>query len=141
MPVGHAVMASTCGKPASAASAAASRAAWAAAAFRSFSACSASCAASARSMAAKNSSTVAAPRSAAAKSACMSRAESFASTSRWTLACVSGAAIRKTRSLGLPSGAFQSTPAGTVMATRPARFTASVLACGMAIPSPTAVEN
>ena len=40
--------------------------------------------------------------------------------------------MRKMRSEGLPSGAFQSTPAGTVMATSPALDTAAVLACGMA---------
>ena len=147
MPVGHAVMASTCGRPvstaacASAAAAAASRAALASAAFFSFSACSASWAASAVSITDKNSSTVLAARSASAKSSCMSSIESLASTSRCTLAWPSGAAIMKMRSEGLPSGAFQSTPAGTVMAARPGRTTASVLACGMATPSPTAVLN
>ena len=47
----------------------------------------------------------------------------------------------KTRSLFLPSAAFQSTPPFTVMAARPAFLTALVFACGMAMPSPTAVLN
>ena len=52
-----------------------------------------------------------------------------------------GAAIMNMRSAGASSGAFHSTPPGTAMVASPGRLTAEVLACGIAMPSPTAVEN
>ena len=50
-----------------------------------------------------------------------------------------GAAIIKSMSVGLPSGASYSIPFGAVIAASPAFFTLSLFAWGTAIPSPIAV--
>ena len=130
MPVGQAVIARTSGYPAAATASGAA-----------FAASAASRSASARSMTERNSSGVLAARRASANSWCMRSFDSWASISRWVLFCPSGAAIMNMRSAGASSGAFHSTPAGTVMAASPGRLTAEVFACGIAMPSPTAVEN
>ena len=89
----------------------------------------------------QNSSGVLAARRASANSWCMRSFDSWASISRWVLFWPSGAAIMNMRSAGASSGALHSTPPGTVMAASPGRLTAEVLACGIAMPSLTAVEN
>ena len=60
-------------------------------------------------------------------------------TSRCTSAAVSGAAISKKRREGLPSIASKSMPAGTVIAASPGSLTPALLACGVAMPSPSPV--
>ena len=75
------------------------------------------------------------------KSGSIRSSESLASTSRWTLSSVFGAAIRKIICTGCPSKASYSTPSGSTIAASPGFFTASDLQCGMAIPSPIPVVD
>ena len=73
------------------------------------------------------------------KSGSMIIVASLLRTSRCTSAAVSGAAISKKRREGLPSIASKSMPAGTVIAASPGALTPALLACGVAMPSPSPV--
>ena len=91
------------------------------------------------SMRLRNSSTVLAAMSASLKSGSIIMVARLERMVRCSSFAPFGAAIMKKRRLGLPSIAAKSIPSGMVMAASPAVFTPSLLACGVAMPSPRPV--
>ena len=73
------------------------------------------------------------------KSSSISMAASRSNTSRCSSAPSSGTAIINNKCTGAPSALAKSTPCGTTIAANAARFTALLLPCGMAMPSPMPV--
>ena len=69
----------------------------------------------------------------------ISSVDNLLKTSKCTLSSVFGAAIKNSNLAGLPSKDSKSTPSGTTIAESPGLETASVLPCGIAIPSPIPV--
>ena len=103
-----------------------------------FSAC-ASFALSAASTAAINSSIDFADFSDAVNFSSKRSTDNLLNTSTCTLSFVFGAAIKNITFTFSPSGASKSTPEGNTIAAKPGAFTESLLQCGIATPSPTAV--
>ena len=142
MPVGHAVTARIFLVIAAGAAVLSTGAAACASAFAAAGAGSAAASnlpSSFASMSERNSSLDFAATKASLKSGSMIIVASLLRTSRCTSAAVSGAAISKKRREGLPSIASKSIPAGTVIAASPGALTPALLACGVAMPSPSPV--
>ena len=91
------------------------------------------------SMSERNSSFDFAAIRASLKSGSMIIVASLLRTSRCTSASVAGAAISKKRREGFWSIASKSMPVGTVIAASPGSLTPALLACGVAMPSPSPV--